>query len=355
MSSFQRRYRTEKGFEAEQEKMLKIGFRVIHVARDYRGILATYNSVNAPIVSPDLLTRPHIPQWSRFGGRVLAVMLIACVLCWWFAIIDALGGHGSPDSAPPAFIVLVLGAWTLLALDNPGFVSFNDRISWNVLSRGKKFWLVCGFLFVPEIMVTVYLSFALQDYMHAHTITVRQQGSALWARLRGASRNRQIAVASGAVIGLVLFGLLTSASYAHGQAAYSAYIAATNSGQIATTSGNSNGTVAQIAAPTATEVPSPTATSIPPTPTPAPTDTPVPPAPANTGVDGNPWGYNFTPGNLIYSPPSNFCDYFACIKSFWSSTSGYVEECQDGDFSHSGGRSGSCSYHGGDMRPLYSH
>jgi hypothetical protein len=49
------------------------------------------------------------------------------------------------------------------------------------------------------------------------------------------------------------------------------------------------------------------------------------------------------------------CDYFSCIPSFWQNTNGYVEECQDGEFSHSGGRSGSCScsYHGGTWRPLY--
>jgi len=58
---------------------------------------------------------------------------------------------------------------------------------------------------------------------------------------------------------------------------------------------------------------------------------------------------------LIYNPPAAFCDYFPCIPSFWTSTNGYVEECVDGDFSHSGGRSGSCSYHGGNYRPLYSH
>jgi hypothetical protein len=61
------------------------------------------------------------------------------------------------------------------------------------------------------------------------------------------------------------------------------------------------------------------------------------------------------PGNLIANPPGNFCAYFNCIPSFLNSTKGYVEECQDRTFSHSGGRSGSCSYHGGNWRPLYSH
>lgn len=113
------------------------------------------------------------------------------------------------------------------------------------------------------------------------------------------------------------------------------------------------------ATPTATAVPTATATTVPPTPTPKPrpTATPRPPAPTATpkptGVNGNPWGYNFSCCNYIYSPPSDFCgQYFTCIPSFWTSTNGYVEECQDGTYSHSGGRSGSCSYHGGNLRAL---
>ncbi|GHO94528.1 hypothetical protein KSF_045760 [Reticulibacter mediterranei] len=115
--------------------------------------------------------------------------------------------------------------------------------------------------------------------------------------------------------------------------------------------------------PTPTPIP-PTPTPVPtkpptPTPTPIPTKPPVPTLaptqPPKTGVNGNPWGYDFTPGNLISSPPANFCDYFNCIKSFWQSTNGYVDECNDGTFSHSGGVRGACSSHGGEKRPLYSH
>ncbi len=83
----------------------------------------------------------------------------------------------------------------------------------------------------------------------------------------------------------------------------------------------------------------------------------VPPAaPPNTcGAPANPFGYDFCPpASVIYSPPSSFCGYFNCIPSFWDSTKGYVEECHDGTYSHSGGRPGACSYHGGELRPLYS-
>lgn len=115
-----------------------------------------------------------------------------------------------------------------------------------------------------------------------------------------------------------------------------------------------------IARPTNTPVPTAVPTQAPtavPTaiPTQPPAATPVPTQPpVQTGVNGNPWGYNFVPGNYISSPPTAFCTYFACIKSFWYGN-GYVEECQDQMYSKSGGITGSCSKHGGDLQPLYSH
>jgi hypothetical protein len=86
----------------------------------------------------------------------------------------------------------------------------------------------------------------------------------------------------------------------------------------------------------------------------APLPPPPPPPPPPTGVNGNPWGYDFNPGNYITAPPSAFCTYFNCIASFWSGH-GYVMECVDTTYSLSGGIQGSCSHHGGNYRPLYSH
>ena len=87
--------------------------------------------------------------------------------------------------------------------------------------------------------------------------------------------------------------------------------------------------------------------------TPRPTTKPTQ-APTCQAVNNNPCCYNFSSGNLIYNPPSNFCDYFNCIASFWNG-SGFVNECVDGSYSLSGGHSGDCSHHGGEWRPLYSH
>jgi hypothetical protein len=88
-------------------------------------------------------------------------------------------------------------------------------------------------------------------------------------------------------------------------------------------------------------------------PPPPPPPEPEPSPTATTGVYNNPWGYNFESGELIYNPPSNFCNYFPCIGAFWDGK-GYVAQCEDDAFSKSGGRQGACSHHGGVKRPLYS-
>jgi hypothetical protein len=122
-------------------------------------------------------------------------------------------------------------------------------------------------------------------------------------------------------------------------------------------------TITQVPTPTPTQQPTPTPTPSPtpqptisPTPTPKPTQPPPTPCP---GVNCNPWGYNFTPGKLIYYPPSNFCGaYFNCIPTFVEPDDpgdGYIVQCGDGLFSQSGGERGACSHHEGVSRPLYSH
>lgn len=81
------------------------------------------------------------------------------------------------------------------------------------------------------------------------------------------------------------------------------------------------------------------------------------PAPC-PGVNCNPWGYNFIPGNLIYNPPAGFCYYFACSPDFnrpHHMHSGYVVECYDGMYSQYVGRQETCSLHSGILRVLYAH
>jgi hypothetical protein len=42
----------------------------------------------------------------------------------------------------------------------------------------------------------------------------------------------------------------------------------------------------------------------------------------------------------------HFCEHHRCIPNFWNGH-GYIVRCRDGMWSHSGGRPGACSYHGG--------
>jgi hypothetical protein len=70
------------------------------------------------------------------------------------------------------------------------------------------------------------------------------------------------------------------------------------------------------------------------------------------GAPANPFGYNFCGGSLITSPDADTCSYFSCIPAFWDGK-GYMEQCTDDMVSMSGGRSGSCSHHGGNRRPVY--
>jgi hypothetical protein len=60
------------------------------------------------------------------------------------------------------------------------------------------------------------------------------------------------------------------------------------------------------------------------------------------------------PSPTTSSPPSSaaFCDTHRCIENFDNGT-GYIVQCNDGMWSHSGGRSGACSDHGGESSRTY--
>jgi hypothetical protein len=105
------------------------------------------------------------------------------------------------------------------------------------------------------------------------------------------------------------------------------------------------------------------ATTRPPTTTakkPATTRPPRSSAPPSTakrvslcGAPANPYGYNFCGrGGYVVDPKPEVCTYFDCIDNFWNGQ-GHMEECQDGTYSMSGGRPGSCSHHGGNLRAVY--
>jgi hypothetical protein len=69
------------------------------------------------------------------------------------------------------------------------------------------------------------------------------------------------------------------------------------------------------------------------------------------GAPANPFGYTFCGGQVITAPDSAVCSYFNCIPNF-PNGKGYMEQCRDGMYSMSGGRSGACSSHGGENQSV---
>jgi hypothetical protein len=53
------------------------------------------------------------------------------------------------------------------------------------------------------------------------------------------------------------------------------------------------------------------------------------------------------PGSLSHATDAQFCSTHTCIENF-PNGSGSIVQCADGEWSHSGGRSGACSDHGGE-------
>lgn len=175
---------------------------------------------------------------------------------------------------------------------------------------------------------------------------------AMWTRKPG-WRLRTNALVTGFVVLVLGLFALTSATTPPLHSTPVAARPASPTSSISTPTATSRPT--QTPKPTLTPAPTPTPTPTPrpATPTPLPTATPV--VQDLCGAPSNPWGYNFcSGGTVIDNPPHTFCDVFTpCIASFWTSTSGYVVQCVDGSYSHSGGRSGVCSDHGGEKRALF--
>jgi hypothetical protein len=226
------------------------------------------------------------------------------------------------------------------------------------------------------IPTTIVLAFLVLRKPTGVGLRIREWG--LWRRLPFLDTQRTMAgfvavllaygvAAPGACLGVLLASSRgsnhsTPTSIPTSQATTTTSSSASAAADTQTSSPPPSTTPATSTAPVSTAKPTPPPTPRP-TPPPTPPPTPVitsaptpPPLHSGCGSPPNPFGYDFcAPGSTISSPPSNLCDYFNCIPSFWNSTNGYVEECSDGTYSHSGGRSGSCSSHGGNLRALLAH
>ena len=185
----------------------------------------------------------------------------------------------------------------------------------------------------------------------------RTNKSSAWQWYKTRSRKMQVSLGCGTIIVLLLFFSIAVAAFSSGTTSVSPTPTPQQAAAfVAPATSTPTAPPRVTAIPTAKPKPTipPTATPRP-TPKPEPTQPPKPkPTPTPCNNPCNPWGYSFSLGSYIYSPSGAFCSYFTCINNFWNGR-GYVVECQDGEYSKSGGIQGACSYHGGVLRPLYSH
>lgn len=80
-----------------------------------------------------------------------------------------------------------------------------------------------------------------------------------------------------------------------------------------------------------------------------PTAQPAAPAPTQPATTASSPSARATPTS---SGGQDFCSSHTCIPNFNNGT-GYIVQCADGEWSHSGGRPGACSDHGGEMGRTY--
>ncbi len=304
-----------------------------------------------PPYSPPPYAPPQ-PPTSPYSRGVLWLFIGSYAIFW---LLSFAGSNIGVD--------LCLGLIvSVLILDVRGFVALQGAIGWSRASGGKKFLIALLCFFLSPFWLGVYLVRTLLAYRRLPVIrSARKPTAALvigsMAALFGiflslasaASPSSTVQTTSNSTASLAPLQL-TATPTLKSQAATQPTVMPTSRPTLHPTQAVQPTPHQQVAAPTPKPTPRPAA------PTPVPTQPPAarPTSPPVTGVNGNPWGYDFNQGNIITNPPQTFCNYFACINNFWNGV-GYVNECQDGMYSLSGGIRGDCSHHGGMLRPLYSH
>lgn len=298
---------------------------------------------------------PPNPPFNPYDRKTLFILTGTYIAFWLFVFI---AGAASPNG-----FAIFLGNFgislfwgtliSILIMDWHGFFTINGWVQRKQGKRANRILLAFLCLIVSPFLLGVYLA---RIFLMKRRLA--QQISTGPGHVPLTSRRPRLGIIIGTIVTLfTLFFYTVLNTSGTGLGSTSTVSPAASSTTTAIGAINPTPEATQmIVTPTAipTKVPTPIPTRVPtpvPTSPPAPQPTQAPP----TGVNGNPWGYDFVSGNLIYNPPSNFCAYFNCIASFWKSTNGYVDECNDTTYSHSGGVSGACSRHGGEMRPLYSH
>ncbi len=344
-----------------------------------------------PPLAPPKLEQVSLPKSRRspYSGFVLALCIVAYLGFWGLGFFStALSDSHTVRTTLVLAASLLCGVMiSVLITDWRGYVTLDGLIQWRRIRRSSRvvLFFITSLLFV--IVLGVYL--LRKTSLYAQGSSAQHLGKTRDAKeLRGGgSVGRPLfGLAAGVLVALSVFFLYTSPTSSEsnitgvngrvllvGMPTEGVRVGSTPSVSstrvpmqmaagtigtpyvgitptpVANQSSTPTLTPTGVASPTVTPSPTPTDT-----PTPTPTNTPTPTPTPTTGVNGNPWGYDFVPGNRIFITPAEFCRYFACINNF-TNGKGYVVECSDGQYSRLGGKSGSCSHHGRVVQPLYSH
>lgn len=136
-----------------------------------------------PPTPPPAYHAPPAPAprtYHAYRLATLAGLSAAQVLAWIFMVADA--ATTTPDGASPLVALGTLATFLWLgsviaiaAIDWHGFVSLRGRIPWWRLSGAARFWLVCAYVFVFEIMVAIYLVDAWMDFRRGQFADAQQR------------------------------------------------------------------------------------------------------------------------------------------------------------------------------------
>ena len=125
-----------------------------------------------------ILTPPPPRTYRTYSGIALGALVGSHVLGW--LLMAAI-----PDLGVPVWIASMIA---VAIMDWHGFISLRGRIPWWRLSDMQRFWIVCAYLFVYDIMVPIYLVCAIIDYRKQRALAPMQ------TRLRTAQLESQLGI-----------------------------------------------------------------------------------------------------------------------------------------------------------------
>lgn len=147
-----------------------------------------------------------LAQRYKYGGKVLALVTVIYFAAWWFSFAGYLGSVAIYNLAVSVLIIVGFG---MFAVDWQGYRTLLGLITWQRLSRGKKFWLVCAFLFVPEIMVGIYLVRAIRQHIASTQQRPSEYAQSFWRNLRQQSPKLQALIGGATLVVVIAFCTLS--------------------------------------------------------------------------------------------------------------------------------------------------